>query len=680
MAELAKFLKDHRRILVRLMASGVAAFVLLNVAAFYFTSQPWFCNSCHFMKPYVAAWKTSKHSNIACPKCHYPKNPMALMKAKTNALASTVRYFVGTNDRRPRAEVEDEACLQSGCHQTRLLSGKVAFKQGIVFDHKDHLLDERRGIRLRCTSCHSQIVQGTHISVTESTCFTCHFKDMPESSPVGGCGNCHGAPSRTVTHAGFTLNHQEYIGRGVKCTNCHTHVTRGTGEVPPDRCYACHMERDRQKYDKGTIHLTHVTEHKVECFECHEPIAHGLVDVMQGLNSTCGECHQKQRDIFAGTGLLGIPNSPNPMFLARVSCEGCHRPAAEQHPNKVDLAKMITTCAGCHEKGYGAMLDDWLATAEAGSQSTNALLARVEDALKGASDPSADKRKGVEDTIAATRRTLALLSREVAIHNIAYAIDAFHAARKDLLAALELLNKAVEPPQPLITENKMLRSCIGMCHLGLGRNTTVSFEGTEFPHDRHVGDRGIDCMTCHDNEPQHGKMVIAKAGCSSCHHKNSSECASCHTLQAAMFAGKGDGKIIPSASTKHSPMSDVPCEACHTQKAKPDDAPKAVAEACDQCHDKGLGKITISLNQGTTRKLYNRSLERLSSLGSPTAPERAAAVAAVRAKLETIRRDGSWGVHNKDMVDVLLQESDALINSTANLTGSDPYSQEKENK
>ena len=65
----------------------------------------------------------------------------------------------------------------SGCHETRLLQGKVKFKR-FYFDHKPHLTELRRGKKLRCTSCHSQIVQGDHMKVTESTCFLCHFKEI----------------------------------------------------------------------------------------------------------------------------------------------------------------------------------------------------------------------------------------------------------------------------------------------------------------------------------------------------------------------------------------------------------------------------------------------------------------------------------------------------------------------
>ena len=66
----------------------------------------------------------------------------------------------------------------------RLLEGEIQFGR-IRFDHRNHLFGERRGMKLRCTSCHSQIVQGNHLAVTPSTCFLCHFKDRPAGAPIG---------------------------------------------------------------------------------------------------------------------------------------------------------------------------------------------------------------------------------------------------------------------------------------------------------------------------------------------------------------------------------------------------------------------------------------------------------------------------------------------------------------
>jgi len=677
LTDILKLLKEHRRLLMRLAAVAVVVGAIVSGAGFYFSSQPWFCNSCHYMKPYVANWKTSSHADVACPTCHFSKNPLVLMKQKTHAMATTIRYVVGTYDRRPRAEVEDKACLQSGCHETRLLSGKATYKRGIVFDHEDHLGGERRGIELRCTTCHSQLVQGDHISVTESVCFTCHFLNTPEGHPLGGCGNCHGAPSQTVTHKGFTLDHAKYISQGVECEKCHIHVTRGTGEVPETRCYDCHMEKDRHKYDKETIHHTHVTEHKVECFECHAEIRHGLVEITESLDATCGQCHKQQRDLFAGKGASLVPESPDTMFLAKVSCEGCHHKTLASHDGaKVVLPEMKQACVDCHGKGYGVMLEKWLAVSEDGLKTANSLLAGVENALARASGIAIENKAKIEKTIANARSDLNMLEKSGPAHNMIYALDIIDAAQRSLREAAASLPGDTKPLmvayRPISAKSDIITSCIKSCHIGLRRNTTVSYEDVQFPHERHLGKENIECKTCHSNEPEHGKLTVKKADCSSCHHDGADDCSGCHQLQNNMLAGKGGA--LPTRVNKAAAMSDgVPCEACHTE-IEANQPPRAVAAACDECHDKGTGKAMISLWQGTTRKLHKSSLKILADLekaqGNAPHAQAAPAMRAARAKLRAIEQDGSWGVHNPAMAELLLKEADNLLDAAEQQIGS----------
>ncbi len=220
----------------------------------------------------------------------------------------------------------------------------------------------------------------------------------------------------------------------------------------------------------------------------------------------------------------------------------------------------------------------------------------------------------------------------------------------------------------MTAKSEKMRSCIKSCHISLASNPTVTFGGEEFPHDRHGK---VGCETCHRNEPAHGELTVTKNDCTSCHHKSIDDCSSCHSLQAAVLAGKGDGATLPTHARKAGLMSeDVPCEACHTQQAKEGDPPRATPAACDECHDKGIGKAMTSLWQGTTRKFYRSSSERLLKIernadaGNST-PRATTAIRAARVKLEAIERDGSWGVHNPPIVDILLQEADVLISEAA---------------
>jgi len=116
------------------------------------------------MKPYYRSWQTSTHNKVACVECHIPPGLGSELRKKYEALSIAVRYITGTYGTNPWTEVDDASCLR--CHDKRLIQGKELFK-GVIFDHKPHLLQPKRGEKLRCTSCHSQIVQGKPISATD---------------------------------------------------------------------------------------------------------------------------------------------------------------------------------------------------------------------------------------------------------------------------------------------------------------------------------------------------------------------------------------------------------------------------------------------------------------------------------------------------------------------------------
>jgi len=152
---------------------------------------------------------------------------------RSQCWSTTPRAFYKRS--KPWAEINDENCLRPGCHETRLLEGRVAFKQGIIFDHKPHLTQLRLGKKLRCTSCHSQIVQGQHISVTTSTCFLCHFKG-DDTGKMSQCTKCHDAPVRTADKPDVPFDHTRMLAKKVSCNRCHGSMMIGSGDVPKERC------------------------------------------------------------------------------------------------------------------------------------------------------------------------------------------------------------------------------------------------------------------------------------------------------------------------------------------------------------------------------------------------------------------------------------------------------------
>jgi len=206
------------------------------------TSQPAFCVTCHYMKPYFASWEESSHHDVHCTECHFPPGVTSAVRGKFTAISMLVNYATGVYRKsKPWAEISDQSCLREGCHETRLLQGSVPFKEGIIFDHIHHLTQDRRGKTLRCTSCHSQIVQGTHMTVTEETCFLCHFKDQPTGSKMSMCTRCHNAPLATDS-AAVVFDHTEMVQKKVDCRLCHGSMALGNGNVPKERCSYCHAE------------------------------------------------------------------------------------------------------------------------------------------------------------------------------------------------------------------------------------------------------------------------------------------------------------------------------------------------------------------------------------------------------------------------------------------------------
>src|ERR1051325_6016467 len=245
-----------------------------------YSMQPEFCQSCHIMQPYYDAWHQSTHGKkkVACVDCHFEPGVANTVYGKFQASSQAVKYITKTYGSKPHAEIRDVSCLREGCHEKRLLEGKVNWTKEterggqvtIHFDHTPHLTLERRGKQLRCISCHSQIVQRKHIVVRQHNCFLCHFKGLKhgrDDQTVGTCKGCHDAPKQTIHLATGDFTHSDYVNRGVKCENCHSDTVRGDGAVPQQVCWNCHNQPTQiARYgETNYLHQEHITNHKVEC-------------------------------------------------------------------------------------------------------------------------------------------------------------------------------------------------------------------------------------------------------------------------------------------------------------------------------------------------------------------------------------------------------------------------------
>jgi nitrate/TMAO reductase-like tetraheme cytochrome c subunit len=665
-----------------LFLTAVGAIGMYGVV--HHTAQPEFCDNCHIMEPYYASWESSTHSDVACIECHYEPGAVETLEGKFKALSQLAKYVTRTQGTKPWAEVSDQSCMRSGCHSVRMLEGEVEFKS-VAFDHRHHLLESRRGRRLRCVTCHSQIVQGEHVSVTTSVCFMCHF--MPDShgevpQKTSDCLLCHGPPDEPVLVAGREFVHADYVERGVSCRECHDPVISGEGTVRRERCHTCHAEvgHIERIAEQEFLHEKHVTEHKVECFDCHDQISHGLLELPRLSDAAdaegCGSCHmtphQAAESLYAGTGAHGVADNPSRMHATRVSCRACHTGRTpvrrgddldSEHPKVhggLVAAAGEVDCLHCHGTGYAGMLAGWQSAVGAEVARLEPLLEQVESALPELPDHPARQAVGE----ARANLDLVELDGSSGAHNVTYALDALRASAERIDLARGLLelpaSATAASGSPFVS-----RDGCSSCHLGVETRAVELPDNRSFPHAAHLGGE-LECSSCHSVE-QHGAPAPGRADCASCHHTEASgrdpaDCGSCHEAQLAMLTGdvSGHGQVASS-------MSGMDCYECH---GDPPDILRPGPAACIICHEEGFDRLMQDWQSAVGERIerLRASRSQLSGLLADASQQTRELVERSDGALLAVERDGTLGVHNIDLALGLLQEAaDQLDKAGADL-------------
>ncbi len=548
------------------LAVGVG--LVLTYGAMEASSTPAFCGTCHVMTPYYESWKASNHNQIACVECHIPPGITAELRKKYEALSMVARYFTATYGTNPWAEVEDSACLE--CHERRLLSGTEVFGN-ILFDHGPHLSELRRGKRLRCTSCHSQIVQGSHITVTATSCTLCHFKDQPAGQGTARCTLCHQVQRLAATE-GLAFDHGEVARFGMDCLSCHNPPPLGAGNVPRERCQTCHNQIERlAAYDEGELlHKTHVTDHKVECTNCHLEIEHAPRGHVQQAQSGCDACHggghSPQRALYAGLGGTGVDSMPDVMFRAGVRCEGCHL----DHGDGSTRTAGEISCMSCHGPQYRDLFTSWQSTV---GDRTEAVRRQFDGTLQrlNGSAPAA---------LADARSNLELVERGRGIHNVPYSLALLEAAHRQINEARQAggLGRLGSPWPRAPFESPCLE-----CHAGAEVVVGRAF-GRSFPHQPHVVGAQLECQGCHASHEERdagaAALKISAGSCESCHHQRAqADCTSCHSDLGRRTFTVELGQFSHAA---HVGDMELPCSECHGQapalRRSPDQG------VCSDCH------------------------------------------------------------------------------------------------
>ena len=660
----------YRRGLFLTFLLACFVFVAGVFLSYHLSTQTGTCDSCHFEKTYVESWKGSEHADVECHTCHTPLGFGGKMNRGLRAMATAWHYAWGTHSRVPRTEIDDRNCLQDGCHDTRLIEGPIEFVKGIEFDHADHLGDNIRGIDLRCTSCHSQIVQGAHMEVTEETCFLCHFKNLPRGQAISGCA-CHGPPEDLVIHEGFEFEHSQYITLGVVCEECHVNVTAGSGEVPRGVCQGCHNPRLEAYDNVGFMHRKHVVEHTVDCASCHEPMDHRDVELVRSLEASCTTCHTAphnfSRDIFMGIGAKGVAPYPSIMFKAQVGCDGCHRESVHQTLGSGEVSSATAeACVMCHGKGFDNMLHEWRETIDLYLDRVAPLHRRASAAYRSAGASAKERvRKAMEEA----DYNVDFLARGHGEHNLVYTKLILIQVQEDLNDVLRGLRPSWRDETPLVfTESDLRGNCTMACHANLRKAKIVSFEGLELTHNDHVYKHNLSCTYCHDNSEVHGKVKLKRENCLGCHHtQENRECTDCHHLQKRMIGGIARFGVAEEPAI----MADVDCSDCHTVLHGGNNR-AATLQTCVDCHEEGYDEFVADWQDETRSRLAelrekDAEIRRLEvtarSRSVPTETIRAAEMLRTEARsfFDLIEKDRSGGAHNIDFAGTLLDAAEEKL-------------------
>jgi len=640
-------------------AGSLILLLLLLYGAAELTSKPSFCANCHFMEPYVDDWKTSTHSDVTCTKCHFPPGIKSKIKGKFTAASMVVNYFTGVYKRsKPWAEIEDASCLRSGCHSEQNLNEDVRFKQDIHFNHYSHLNKLRRGKELRCTSCHSQIVQGEHMTVTETTCFLCHFKDTEESTEINDCTWCHSAPT-SQDSTEIVYDHLFVNTNDIDCSNCHGSMVVGDGEVLDNRCSFCHAEKAHleRKNETEFIHKMHVTDNKVECENCHLPIQHKSIARTEEIQPDCQECHQTphqaQYDLFSGTGGKNVKEHPNPMFIAGLNCKACHIYHESEFGISSNTVATGESCEKCHGEGYARLYEQW----ESNMQDKIDLVELGFNVLNGAINTKELNIKSV-GLLKESQFNYQLVRTGNVVHNVAYSDELLLQSYTNIQKILEL--NGIEDDLPTLTLfNTIKPSECQNCHYGQESKKVEAF-GVVFDHYKHVTNKDLNCLSCHSHENSHGETNITRDQCLSCHHEETSEdCIICHQVQTHFYDGTIE--IYDSILSDYMYEGDVECNDCHRNEENI--ITKEYGKNCSNCHDIEYDDLVEEWQDEIIGLIESIENELNEIVYYDLAKSDRQKIDSIKYGLDKIETDGSYGVHNYELISDLLQQYLSAINN-----------------
>jgi nitrate/TMAO reductase-like tetraheme cytochrome c subunit len=584
-----RFFKKVRGYKRFLLFFGINVFLLLVILTISaeITSRPAFCPTCHYMETFYQSWRTSAHNKVDCVECHFEPGISGTVRGKLNGLVQIVNYLsLSYKKRKPWADIPDNTCSRPGCHERQAFQDTTYDFKGIAFNHKHHLQELRRGKTLKCISCHSQIVQGTHIEITPQTCFNCHFKKSDDKEhlydKLSNCTTCHNWKNKTKDEmAKYRYDHTNVVKNEIPCLSCHTNTIAGNGEVGKERCFQCHFEQSRlEKYsDISFIHTTHITKHSMKCFTCHAVIEHKIQKMDPSKPPDCVSCHSdahsSQVSLFTGENGFGVEKSPSVMFLNGINCKGCHV------FHNLDAKGIKTSTAGkgscnqCHGSGYDKLITQWETATVKRLKMIKSIYSIVERQVKDSKNQNVNNASNFLDQ---ANHNIKIVEIGKSVHNISFADKLLVGSYNLMTQALTAIDSKIKLPEFKSDAEFIPNECYN-CHAGI-QEINKNIYGLNFSHNMHIAKQRVPCDKCHSNAEKHGELILTKQNCNNCHHsqgKTDESCQKCHSFQATVYNGTLMNKNQPDFM-KQANVGCVDCHIAGDQIVKPDN------KICAKCH------------------------------------------------------------------------------------------------
>lgn len=209
-------LKPEKNKLLRRI--GIIILILILAAIIFgpyllkLTEHPDFCAICHNMKASVDSYKASYHKGVECFECHYEPGLIGFIKGEMGIPHEVLAFVTGKyNMEKLDVKVKDASCLREACHKLERLNKEKFYKKGVIFSHKEHILEGQN-----CDSCH-KADDKVHIKVnTKEACVKCHDLSDPDKDI---CFICHKVLPDTED-----ISHSELQKIKAECTSCHGDV------------------------------------------------------------------------------------------------------------------------------------------------------------------------------------------------------------------------------------------------------------------------------------------------------------------------------------------------------------------------------------------------------------------------------------------------------------------------